>query len=298
MNICFLGLSQSGKTCYIYAACDVLSSGLTIDNHVVSITCTSIPQQIRLNKGIEDLADKIWPTGSGETITYPFELKIDGTTIGEFSLYDYRGGMLYSDKDDDQDERNELLNTFEDSSCIVFFIDGETLLNALPNEMLSPEHQNKLTFSEQKRAVNRIKFIDPLLRICNERMESNVPILLSITKRDLFSSDELKAGLNLLRRLLPSIFSENERKIVGITSITLGENLGSTDDGRISKISGNLNISPEGNIHIPFLFALFHNANKYNCNSQTLSVIEKIRERTFSPEKIRLYIGGKEAIII
>lgn len=291
-NICFLGLSGSGKTCYKYAACDALSSGIIVGNHVVSITCTSLQQQIRLNEGIELMANKVWPDGSNYTDTYPFELKLDGNTIGEFVLYDYAGGLLYSTSDKIQDEFEDLLQAFEGASCIVFFIDGETLLQALPNESLSQKHINSISFLQQTKAQNRIKYIEPLLlKVCNNR---DVPILLTITKSDVFSQEELAEGLRLLHLLLPSLFSKNSDKIVGETTITLGDNLQNID----KKISGNLNISPKGNIHIPLLFALFQTMDFLKGESPDLSEVKKIAKRIFSSDKIKFYIGGELALVI
>ena len=76
MNICLLGLSGSGKTCYLYTACHVLSRGVSIKDHVISATSKSRQQQLRLNKGIEQMANNVWPEGSVSTLTYPFDLKM------------------------------------------------------------------------------------------------------------------------------------------------------------------------------------------------------------------------------
>ena len=81
MNICLLGLSGSGKTCYLYTAAHVLSKGVAIGEHKVSATCSNRQQAIRLNYGIEQMAEEKWPEGSTGTNTYPFDLKLDGQKV-------------------------------------------------------------------------------------------------------------------------------------------------------------------------------------------------------------------------
>ena len=64
MNICLLGLSGSGKTCYLYTMSHVLANGISINGHTISATSTDRRQQLRLNRGIEQMANGIWPDGS------------------------------------------------------------------------------------------------------------------------------------------------------------------------------------------------------------------------------------------
>lgn len=63
-NICLLGLSRSGKTCYLYAATNVLSRGVQVGDHIISILSKDERKCIRLNRGIEEMERGWWPTGS------------------------------------------------------------------------------------------------------------------------------------------------------------------------------------------------------------------------------------------
>ena len=288
MNICLLGLSGSGKTCYLYTACHVLSNGVSVNEHTISATSRSRHQKLRLDKGIEQMADGIWPEGSIETITYPFDLKIDGRVIGQFTIYDYRGSALDGIRDDDQDVADELFDTFDDSSCIVFLIDGDTVMNALNPEDLAPEHQDRVSFQRRLHARNKINYIEALLQECNERMQRNVPILLSITKRDIFTENEIQAGYQMLRELLPSIFSKYNDKIVGITSVTLGENLQNNQN----KLSGKLCLNTQGNIHIPLLFALLLEIDEEGSRFDNPEEAKKLIQNVFTYDRIKLYRGG------
>ena len=208
-NICLLGLSRSGKTCYLYAAANVLSRGIQSGDDSISIIPTNEQQCIRLNEGIEDMEKGWWPKGSQQTMTYPFEFMIDGQKQFPFTIYDYRGGALNDKEDDAQDERNELYETFNNSSCIIFLIDGYTLLDAIdPNIIQKDRHSDNEKHFTRTEAINQIKYMELLVDKCRQRTGMNTPILLVITKKDIFSQEELDAGIALLRSELPTLFSK------------------------------------------------------------------------------------------
>lgn len=295
MNICLLGLSGSGKTCYLYTASHVLSKGINIQGHTISATCSNRQQLLRLNRGIEQMSSGTWPDGSISTITYPYDFKIDGKIAGNFTVYDYRGGALDGMKDDDIDDSEVLFDTFEDSSCIIFLIDGDTVLSALEPEDLDMLHQDIFSFQSQLKARNKINYIESLIRECLVRIKkNNVPILLSITKKDIFSEKELQAGKGLLKELLPSVFSLGNDMIVGVTAVTLGENL-RNDEGNLTGI---LCLNTDGNVHIPLLFALLQNIEEDPSSVENSQVVKNMIHTLFTSKNIEFYRGGKPAIIL
>lgn len=87
-----------------------------------------------------------------------------------------------------------------------FLIDGDTLLSALDPQLLEAEHRGDISFQSQLKARNKINYIESLIKECSKRLNRNVPILLAITKKDIFSDRELKAGQELLKSLLPTVF--------------------------------------------------------------------------------------------
>lgn len=293
MNICLLGLSGSGKTCYLYTATHVLARGVEVNGHTISATSSNRQQAIRLNRGIEQMAKGIWPESSNETIAYPFELKIDGYSVSDFTIHDFRGNMLEGLSDDDQDDVDELFDTFEESSCIIILVDGDTIIDAIDPTKISPEHRHNADFATQLSARNKLNYIESLVKECNERMSKNVPILLAITKSDIFYTDELSAGKNLLKELLPSIFSLRNDMIVGITAVTLGENL-NNDEG---KLTGTLCLNTDGNVHLPVLFALFQEIEEIDGKTD-INEVRNLILKLFSSNKINFYRGGKPAFIV
>ena len=298
MKISLLGLTGSGKTCYLYTAAHVLAKGVNVNGHTISANATNRQQAIRLNRGIETMAEGYWPEGSLDTKTYPFELKIDGQNLFPFTIYDYRGSMLDGLTDLDQEETEEIFSTFEESSCVVILIDGNTILEALEPDKLSLEHRKNISLADQLKARNKINYVEVLIDECFERMGNNVPVLLVITKRDLFYPEELKAGKDLLKQLLPSLFSQRNDMIAGITTVTLGVDL--QNDG--NRLTGTLCLNTSGNIHLPILFALFQNLEEID-TIDTTEISKLIRQLfstsvDFSGKVISFYRGGKEAVIL
>jgi len=292
LNITLLGLSGSGKTCYLYTAAQILARGISENGHTISATSCNREITTILHRGVEDLAKGKWPGGSIDTFAYPFALKIDGKPIFQFTIYDYRGNALDHFSENDKKQTNELLETFEESSCIIFLIDGATLRDALDFECLMPEHRSAYEdhFSNQLPAINKICYIESLLKDCNEQMERNVPILLVITKRDIFYEEELYAGKELLKELLPTIFSSQNNMIVGITAVTLGK---IKEDGQLKELW----LSTNGNVHLPILFALFQDIDSIG-DEGDVNETKKLILKLFSSDKISFYQGGKEAFIV
>ena len=294
MNICLLGLSGSGKTCYLYTMSHLLARGIVVEGHTISATSKHRLQQLRLNRGIEEMVGGKWPDGSLVTNTYEFELKIDGSHKGHFTIYDYRGGALDGMSDDDVDDSEELFDTFKDSSCIIFLIDGDTLLSALNPQQLEIEHSRNISYPLQTQARNKLNYIESLINECSQRLRRNVPVILAITKRDIFSDRELDAGQELLKSLLPTLFSKENDLIVGVTSVTLGKNL--RNDHR--NLTGTLCLNTGGNVHLPILFALLQDIDELSTESAEVEKLKSLTHKLFTPDRISFYRGGKMVVLL
>lgn len=288
-NICLLGLSRSGKTCYLYASTDVLSRGVKCADSNISIMSTDEQKYMRLYRGVEDMANGWWPGGSKQTMEYPFAFMIDGQKQFDFTIYDYRGGALNDISNDALEERNELYETFNNSSCIVFLIDGYTLLDAIGADV--PYDDGEEHFSRTE-ALHQIKYMEILVDKCRQKTGLTAPILLVITKKDIFSKEELQAGIDLLKKELPTLFSKKNDVVVGITSVSLGRDLkaGHQSEQGKKQMTGVLCLNTSQNLHIPILFALFQSVDE---DSETY----KSMARLFNSDAIKLYLGGEEVLI-
>ncbi len=295
MNITLLGLSNSGKTCYLYSAAYILSRGININGHRISAIPCNRMQRLALNEGFEEMLCEKWPKGSMESTEYPFVLRMDGKNIAQFTLYDYRGGILYEEiKPDDRKkiaEINNLFNSLEDSQCLIIFVDGNTIINAIDQKLMTPEHRvRNIDMLTQFRAQNQISYIESIIKECNEKMDKNVPVLLTITKSDMFYPYELEQAKQLLKDLLPSVFAYENEQIVGITAVSLGENL----HNRNNVMEGDLFADESGNVHLPILFALSQKLEESDCDKET----QKSIARLFTMDKINFYHKGQEVYLI
>lgn len=288
MDITLLGLSGSGKTCYLYVAAHLLAEGIKLGNHKISAVANK-PEVDELNYNIIKMAEGYWPEGSTITKPYPFTVKIDGKTVANLNINDYRGNMLNGLEEADLTGTAKLLEAIKKSSCIIFLVDGETLLKALDPEQVKQIEYRNVNFVEQLKARKQIEYIEVLLHNCQINLERNIPILLTITKSDLLKETEMNEGKRLLIEKLPSVFSKNNDTISCITTVTLGKNL-KNDNG---KLRGTLYLNTNGNIHIPILFSLMLELEKTNPELENI-----IAEELLYSNQIDIYRGGEPAYLI
>lgn len=296
-KICLLGLSGSGKSCYLYAASHLLQVGIRTSVGTVSIVCSDTGRSSDLNNGIKDMDGicPVWPKGTDKIHTkyFPYELYVKGAKKLEFEVCDYRGGVFNETDDNAHDER---LMLYEESNCVVVFIDAYTLLQAfrLKNEdeiskTFTRGDLLKRTYSDAISELNHLKVIANEAR---RNISQDTPILLVITKKDILLEDELKEATDKLKMHMDIFFSEETSNPVGITAISLGSNLGAggeTQDGQ-KKMLGQMHLSVSNNIHIPILFPLFIDMD--------LSLEEKeLAKKIFNSNHIQLYVKGKPAVI-
>ena len=188
-KICFLGLSGSGKTCYLYAASHLLGQGLHTSAGKLSIVCADTGRSTSLTVGFNEMNGKfpVWPKGTGETMYFPFELFIEGRRKIEFEICDYRGGVFSEATDKAHDQRQTL---YEESDCIVLFIDSYTLMRAfslknktdISNAFKRGDLQEK-TYSDAISELNHLKVI---INEARRNISQDTSILLVITKKDVF----------------------------------------------------------------------------------------------------------------
>lgn len=294
-KICFLGLSGSGKTCYLYAASHLLGQGLLTSAGKLSIVCADTGRSTSLTVGFNEMNGKfpVWPKGTGETIYFPFELFIEGRRKIEFEICDYRGGVFSEATDKAHDQRQTL---YEESDCIVLFIDSYTLIRAfsLKNETdisnaFKRGDLHEKTYSDAISELNHLKVI---INEARRNISQDTSILLVITKKDVFQNEELEDAIEKIKLHMDILFSEETLNPIGITAISLGTDLGSGElnqDGQ-KKILGQMHLSVSNNLHIPILFPLFIDIN--------LSDKEKtMAKKIFNSNSIQIYIKGKPALI-
>lgn len=289
MKIATLGVSGAGKSCYLYAMSQVMRIGATNDDFTLQIRVKNDNVQRELEEGFSTMVDKRkWPDTTDVSLNkdgkitlknYHFRVAFDddGKTIGyndylipDLHLIDYKGGALTLSDYDSLKQREKIFETFSDASAIVVFIDGSTLLYAMDSQDRHPIHREMGNNSvEVLRKQNEILYIENILDNYKEKrlIELNnqlkddhqvqplPPVLVAISKCDLFAdeSEHQKARI-FLKRNLRSIFARGSNTDAGITSFSLGDQLGTDDEGYII---GELCTNISHNIHIPIVYGIY-----------------------------------------
>lgn len=297
------GVSASGKTCFLYAMSQIMANGIRSGQNLIKAISNRAKQQMKLNSGYMSLLQRKWPQTSDVTESYNFRVSMQcnghfGEIIDSLEILDYRGGLLQSTQELDEAEFNNLLESFRGSSAIIFIVDGETIIEALDPSQRHPSHRHKNDLLEQFSAQSQIRFIENIFMEYKRVDEEVPPILIAISKGDVFASEmEKDNARNLLIEYLPSIFSIGSELTAGITIVSLGKNLGTDAKGCLT---GLLELSTDYNIHIPIVFGIYSElCYQYDETSdederQGMRAVMSVL-RSFFSDRLLLYINGKKA---
>lgn len=239
-KVSLYGLSGAGKSCYIFAMARALSQGVRFnDGQILTVRCPEPRQMAQLHKAYQQLENGIWPAGNIESVDYRFNCRLALAKQMDFEIKDYRGGLLNSDEDDDE-EQNKLFESFTGSNVLLFFIGADKIKEAIKGDDIS--------FAE-------LDFMNTLYeRYLDDSQDAKTPVMLVITKSDLLSEEERVRAKAFVMGLFQSLFSTGTNLTTAITMVTLGRNLSNIS----GELEGELVIGPSaGNIQIPILYSLF-----------------------------------------
>lgn len=286
MKLSILGVSRSGKTCYISAMSQVLKNCNLGNGCKVSLKTNDIAKQLELDNNFMCMAtEREWPKGTDSTTAYNFRIQFQcpnaSLQLPTLTMDDYRGGMLNGMGKQDKNDRDSFLETLSDTAVILFLIDGTTILNAMDELDKDASHRGETQAPEKLAAINEISIMENILYKRIQNKTNLPPILIVVTKSDIFASkQELNNGIALVKDLLSALFAYGNNLFVGITAVSLGSGL---DKGDNNSIIGQLDISTQNNVHIPMLFAFYayidagyeHIPNKTNTD-KVMSAIRKV----------------------
>lgn len=269
----------------------------------VSLKTNDIAKQLELDNNFMSMAtEREWPKGTDTTTSYDFRIHFQSQDaslqLSSLTMDDYRGGMLNGMGKQDKIDRDNFIESLADTAVITFLIDGTTVLNAMDELDKDATHRGETQAPEKLAAINEISIMENILYKRIQNKNGIPPILIVITKSDVFASkEELNNGISLVKDLLSALFSFGNRLFVGITTVSLGSGL---DKGDNNSIIGQLDISTQNNVHIPMLFAFYAYLDaeyeKLPDKTNTDKVMSAIR-KVFAG-KISFFDNGKEAFSI
>lgn len=262
-KISIFGVSRAGKTCYLYAMSQIMDDGArqSDDGFRIQIKANDMSQAEKLNEGYMSLVQNTWPRGTDETNVYDFRVAVQTNDeyndqfIPSIILLDYKGGIWTLNDKTNTNERNNILQEFKDSSALIFLIDGETLLHAMNPDDREDVHNGMSTTIQILDSRNQIRFIENIFYEYKKVNAYIPPVLVAITKSDLFASkEELNNGVSYLKESLSSIFAKGSHIDAAITSLSLGENLSGKAGERAS---GRFCLNTKHGIHLPMIFGIY-----------------------------------------
>ncbi len=231
-----LGLSGSGKTCYVlgmyYEMC-VGVRGFTISTQ----NSTSAKLDRWMDKIDDESGPDRFPAGTDTTTLedYCFNLSSKGEYIMTFDWLDYAGRML-QEKEETSEVFNEIQNSIWQSAALYIFIDGE--------DLCCDEYEDKLRKVKRKarKIANYINNFDK-----DTGRGGLPPVVFVVTKSDLCGT-YLQEGE--LEKIIHEVFSSvYEGNLTYITMVSLGRELADDDySGEVAPI----------NIQTPFFIGIYH----------------------------------------
>ena len=257
------GVSRAGKTCYLYAMSQIMDEGARQkeDGFRIQIKANDLEQATNLNEGYMSLVQNTWPRGTDETNVYDFRVALQTNEeyfenfIPSLTLLDYKGGVWTLNDQTNVNERNNILNEFKESSALIFLVDGETLLHAMDPDDREVVHREMSTNVQILHSRNQIRFIENIFYEFKKNNTIVPPVLVAITKSDVFASTkELAIGMCHLKESLSSIFAKGSQIDAAITSLSLGENLSGKAGERAS---GQFCLNTKHGIHLPMVFGIY-----------------------------------------
>ncbi len=262
-KISMFGVSRAGKTCYLYAMSQIMDDGAKQreDGFRIQIKANDLEQAANLNEGYMSLVKNTWPQGTNETKIYDFRVALQTNDeffdrfIPNITLVDYKGGVWTLNDQTNVKERNNILNEFKESSALIFLVDGVTLLHAMDPNDRDVSHRQMSTTVTILDSRNQIRFIENIFYEYKKGNATVPPVLVAITKADVFSSTmELNMGIRYLKESLSSIFAKGSQIDAAITSLSLGENLSGKEG---EHASGKFCLNTDHGIHLPMVFGIY-----------------------------------------
>ncbi len=234
-----IGLSGSGKTCYVMGMYQQMAIGFEGFNLV---TTNSKAHQL------EDWCDVLndqskgrdrFPAGTdiGDISDYHFSLKYKNKSVMSVDWMDYAGGLLRADN---HDNYSKLESSIENSSALYIFIDGELLC--------FKSTEDKIESVQRKCAFKINHFITEFSEKHNECLP---PVVFVVTKADLcapyFNNDDDSELQRVIRESFSNAFY-NADSVVYVTKCTLGRDI--ADDDYHGKANPDM--------YMPFFLGLYH----------------------------------------
>lgn len=234
-----LGMSGSGKTCYLLGMFYKMTGGLKGYNlHTDDDTHTDLSRRYDILNDSEK-GNSRFPKPTDTPEKFIFDLQYGYQDILSFEWADYPGGYLKDKSSGDVEGYNEIKKSILNSSTLFICIDGS---------LLTGDDTEEKTDRVRDNCSNIINHFFSEYRLENKHLP---PTAFIVTKYDVCKQDtDLEELCEIIEEAFSGFFTEipDSRNITTIIPVTLGKNI--SDDNS----SGDL--KPE-NIHLPIFMGIW-----------------------------------------
>lgn len=243
-QITILGMSGSGKTCYLLGLYYKMGAGMK----GYTIT-TDDDTDVKLRDRYARLCDvtldreKRFPAGTDNLSKYEFDLQYGYNTIMSFDWVDYPGGLLDRKNSGNLEEYENLKKAINNSSSLFICVDGSLLLGDDIDEKIDNVRDNCSNI------------INPFFA---EYFKSNNELpatAIIVTKYDVCKDDtDAEELCQIIEEAFSPFFVKNDnKKIVTIIPVSIGTNIMDNDcSGKMKPL----------NIHLPIFMGIWFALNK------------------------------------
>lgn len=257
-QITILGMSGSGKTCYLLGLYYKMGAGLK-GYTITTDEDTDVQLRDRYSKLCDITLDKEkrFPAGTDNISRYEFDLQYGYNTVMSFDWVDYPGGLLDRKNSGNFEEYEFFKTQLNNSSSLFICIDGSLLIGDDVDEKIDNVRDNcsnviNTFFTEYNKSNNTIP-----------------PTAIIVTKYDMCKDD---TNENELCEIIEEAFSpffvkDDKEKIVTIIPVSIGTNIMSDNySGKMKPL----------NIHLPIFMGIWFSLTKKIQNH--ISHIEKEKQ--------------------
>lgn len=238
-QITILGMSGSGKTCYLLGLYYKMGSGLK-GYTITTDEDTDVQLRNRYTKLCDASLDKQerFPAGTDNISKYEFDLQYGYNTIMSFDWVDYPGGLLKEKNSGSLEEYEEVKKEINNSSSLFICVDG-SLLRGDDIDCKIDNVRDKCS-----NVINTF-FTDYL-----KNNNALPPTAIIVTKYDICKDD---TGEEELCKIIEEAFSpffvkNNTEKVVTIIPVSIGTNIMDDDySGKMKPL----------NIHLPIFMGIW-----------------------------------------
>lgn len=234
-----LGMSGSGKTCYLLGlyykmVAGLKGFGLTSDDD----TDVELRDRFAKLRDVTLAKEERFPAGTDNTSKYTFNLEYGFKTIMSFDWFDYPGGLLDRKNAGDMEEYEKVKEAIHNSSSLFICVDGSLLLG--------DDRDDKVDNIRDNCSYVINSFISDYFKT----KDSIPPTSIIVTKYDICKDDTNEDDLcEIIQESFSPFFIDNEvEKIVSIIPVSLGSDIMDGDcSGKMKPI----------NMHLPIFMGIW-----------------------------------------